>query len=446
MKRSPVLLLSGIIAVMSGISFPLAAWEHHTLITRPLASNIPELVNRPAVEVVALDDFLVAMEETLATVLAEQEQWARQNLDAYAPRPDALAFQATGNAQDIRQRFFQAIRIHPESKAALYLSSLVEDPDADREGLSPGDVTLVTSGAELRQFRFDPLAPGDLVSPLDVLVTASHEPDDGLELGLFEDNGTAHGNVYGFGLQPFGDPNLEYGSQAPFHMGFYHESWLVFLFASFLKETYPEYRIHLYKTLSQAAFDHGQDYWGWRFMGWGLHYVTDLSMPYHTTVLPGYSTIRMLWINLLDMLGFPRQVTEALQLVSNRHMALERYQGILFERMGRGLLQSDGLLEALQVTGPVPAYTDSVPRKEIARKSNGLARKMDKALTAYMPERFVSDPSIELGNEEDLDQIVELIEAAHGADAICAMNAKLTETLALFGIHGRSYIEALMPQ
>ena len=47
-----------------------------------------------------------------------------------------------------------------------------------------------------------------------------------MDIGLFADNGTDFGQGYGFGIQPFGNPNLEYSSQAPFHMGFYHLDWL----------------------------------------------------------------------------------------------------------------------------------------------------------------------------------------------------------------------------
>lgn len=422
------------------------AWEHHTLITGPLVSTWPEITNREAVEVVALEDFLAETEEILELALYHHEIWARAYLDAYAPLPEELVFTATGNVSDLRKRFFEAIRINPDSKAALYISRLVEDSDAPRTGLDPAEVTLIPSGAELRQFRFEPLNPGDKVNPLDVLTTASHEPDYGLDIGLFSDNDTEFGNRYGFGEQPFGDPDLIYGSQAPFHMGFYHESWLVFLFASYLKGTYPEYRIHLYKTLSKVAFDNGQDYWGWRFMGWGLHYVADLAMPYHSTVLPGYSTFRMLLINLLSMLGYPKYVDDALQLVSNRHMALERYQGILLERLTRAGAMTDPIFQALQPSGSIPAYDDTLPRNEIARRSHDMSKKINKAITTYMPNRFVNDPAIELAEQPDLNQIVELVEAEYGTAATAELNAMLEEAFSIVGVYGRSYVMSLLPE
>jgi len=228
-------------------------------------------------------------------------------------------------------------------------------------------------------------------------------------------------------------------------MGFYHESWLVFLFAGYLKGTYPEYRIHLYKTLSQMAFDHGQEYWGWRFMGWGLHYLADLSMPYHATVLPGYSTFRMLLINLLSMLGYPKYVDNALQLVSNRHMALERYQGIKLERLTRAEAWSNPLFMALQPTGTIPVYTDDIPRNEVARRSHDMAREINKVITAYMPDRFVNDPGVELADAPDLNRIVELVEEEHGAAALNEINALLAKAFSIFSLQGRGYLKSILP-
>lgn len=77
---------------------------------------MPLVSSQPPVEVVALEDFLTAMEPVLETVLAEEEQWARNAMEDYAPLPDALAFRATGDPSDIRKRFFEAIRINPDGQ------------------------------------------------------------------------------------------------------------------------------------------------------------------------------------------------------------------------------------------------------------------------------------------------------------------------------------------
>ncbi len=181
-------------------------------------------------------------------------------------------------------------------------------------------------------------------------------------------------------------------------------------------------------------------------MGWGLHYVTDLSMPYHTTVLPGYSTFRMLLINLLSMLGYPKYVDEALQLVSNRHMALERFQGITFERMTRGMDWTNTLVKVLQNNGTIPAYSDKMPREQIAAQSHDLSGEINKVLTRYMPDGFVNDPGVELAEQPDLDEVVELVSESGSPNALYELNAMLERTLSIFGVYGRSYIQALLPE
>ena len=63
---------------------------------------------------------------------------------------------------------------------------------------------------------------------LAVLATAADEPDYGHDINLFSDNPGEAGQRYGFGTQPFGDPRFEFSSQAPFHMGFYHEAAVIY--------------------------------------------------------------------------------------------------------------------------------------------------------------------------------------------------------------------------
>jgi len=434
-----------VVCAASVLPFSAAnAWEHHPLITEPLAVSMPEIDEAPMVTATLLEEFLIANEEGLVTLLAQEESWARNNMDAYAPCPDALTFQATGNANDIRERFFHAIRINPNTKTPLYTCSLADEAKVRKQLLDPSQVTLLEDTSNLAIFDFEELGPGDLVSPVAIVATASNEPDFGMDTGLFTDNNTDFGQYYGFGVQPFGNPNLDFGSQAPFHMGFYHESKIIFLFASFLKQSYPEYRIHLFKSLSEFAFDHGQDYWGWRFMGWGLHYMGDLSMPYHTTVLPGYSTFRMLIINLLDMLGLPKYQEDAVQLVSNRHMALEIYEGKKLEEAERNGGVSNPTVAALIQPREAPAYSDALPRNCLARASHAMAGKVDKAIAKYMPAQFVSDPSVELMDLPERNQLVDMIEAAHGDAAIAKLDKLQADAITGFAIYGRSYVMAIL--
>lgn len=434
-----LLLLAGLVLFMP---HTVVAWEHHPLFTRPVAATLPEVADAAPVQARSLQSFLAAVELDLAALLAEEENWARTNLPAYRPRPDALAFEATGTAGDIEERFFNAIRVNPEIKVPLYVSPLAGAKA--QPVLVPSDVSILQDVSNLEVFDFLLLLEGDLVAPLDVVAAASNEPDYGMDIGLFEDNGTAFGATYGFGIQPFGNAHLDYGTQAPFHMGFYHESWIVYLFAPFLKECYPEYRIHLFKSLSQFAFEHDQDYWGWRFMGWGLHYLGDLSQPYHTAALPGYTTLQMLWVNLLDMLGFPRPQANAVQLASNRHVALETFEGIVLADAVRTNDLQDPTLAALLESRTIPPYSDSVPRARLAAATHALTMKMNRQIVKYMPAYFVNNPAVELGDIPQRYAIVDAIMANHGPGGVRKMEEIQAAAFKRFGTWGRSFVRAVL--
>jgi hypothetical protein len=419
------------------------AWTEHPLISYQVLSALPVVRDAKPVRVETLDAFLKAEEKALAAVLAQEDTWARENLAWYQPLPQALAFQATGDTKDIRQRFCHAIRINPDARFALYLALL---PGMESRGMSPiapERLTILKDTSDWQGRKFVQLRTGALVAPLLVATTATDEPDFGLDIGLYEDNDTAFGKSYGLGKQPFGNPNLEYSSQAPFHMGFYHESWIVNALAGFVKKAYPEYRIHLYQTLSQLAFQTGHSYWGWRFLGIGLHYVMDLTEPYHTTLMPDTSVLRMLWINTLSMVGIKGPYRDAIQLLSNRHMALEKLQQQLLEQAYIKKDARNPVFMTLRAQGQCPAWTDRTPRDVITAQSHALADRTDRAVAEILPQRLVSDPSFELGKSPELQEIVALVREKGGEKAIEEVTALLKDLLTTLPAYACSYVRSV---
>jgi hypothetical protein len=420
------------------------AWTEHPLISYQTLSALPEVRDAKPVQVEGLDAFLKAEEKALAAALTKEDAWARENLAWYQPLPQALAFKTTGNPKAIRQRFCQAIRINPQARFALYLALL---PGMDSRGMppiAPERLTVLKDTSDWKERRFVQLRIGERVEPLMVVTTATDEPDFGLDIGLYEDNDTAFGKIYGLGKQPFGNPNLEYGSQAPFHMGFYHEAWIVNALAGFVKKTYPEYRIHLYQTLSQLAFQTGHYYWGWRFLGIGLHYVMDLTMPYHTTLMPGTGVLHMLWINTLSMVGIKGPYRDAVQLLSNRHTALEKLQQALLEQAYLKKNARYPVFMTLRAQGECPVWTDRTPRGIISAQSNALADRTDRAVAEILPPRLVSDPSFELGKSQELQEILSLTREKGGDKAIEEVTALLKDLLAPLPAYACSYVRSVL--
>ena len=426
-------IVAALLASGSATSF---AWSDHASLLWPLVRQMPVLLE-PAVEVEELEVFLQAEADGLETFLAAEEARARTALDSYAPRPEALAFSAT--AKDLRRAFLEAIRVNPTLSYTLYRQEMVEDEPIPGP-LSWDSLSILSTGISHETVTYRPLAVGDLVAPAYVIASASDEPDFGMDIGLFEDNGTEFGARYGFGVQPFGNPNLEYGSQAPFHMGFYHLDLLTRTLQPDLLRTYPAWRVSLFGALSEFAFATGHDYWGWRFAGWALHYIGDLTQPYHAQPLPGVDTLEALWTVVRG------RTDEAVQLVSNRHGVIESYQhqrllGELKHKAWRA-----PLLLAVGASSPVPVWGEETLIEGLSRESVDGGTALDAALEAHIPERFVSDVTFEwTGSDEELT-LLSAIRQEKGDGAIMAMDAILIEQMARFSRYARAWVNKTLAQ
>jgi hypothetical protein len=423
----------------------LMAWSEHPLISRPVISSLPEARDAKVVPVKGLAAFIRAEGRRIERILSEEEAWAKANLQWYPPLPASLTFRADGNPEEIRRRFCNAIRINPSVDFPLYLQRVPGEENKGRSLIPLGGISFLRDTSDWSASAIAGLKAGETAKPLDVAASATDDPDLlGLDIGLFEDNDTGFGKTYGFGRQPFGNPNLDYGSQAPFHMGFYHESKLIYFFAGFLKKTYPEYRIRLYKRLAQLAFETGHPYWGWRFTGWGLHYLADLAQPYHAAALPGVGAARTLRINTMDMIGIHGPRADAVQLVSNRHTALEKFVQIILKRAYQMGEPDHPILAVLRSANDAPPYEDTVPRHVIAGMAHAKAEETDRILEECMPRKFVSDPGFELGTSGERRQIVEKMLTEKGRPAMDRQTLWVRDLLAPFSANGKSYVRAIL--
>ena len=434
----PLLALS-----FSLVSTGVLAWSNHTLVSHTLLSTLPEVRDAQPVKVETIESFLIANEQKLESFLATQETYMRANLWHYAPRPDALAFKATGDASTIRSRFTRAIRINPNMKLPLYLQ-LVPGEERDVPSIAAKDVTIFNDFAYLNDVQLVQLSEGDMVAPVDVATSANDEPDHGLDIGLFTDSKTDYGKEYGFGKQPFGNPNLEYGTQAPFHMGFYHESSVLYALGAFLKETYPEYRITLFKQLAEFAFENGHDYWGWRFIGWGMHYIADFSNPYHITPVPGNSTLDTLYPGVLGLAGFPQAQKDATQLVSNRHTVLEDFQSLVMSTAFINHDHDHQTIKALHAPESVRTYQDKDIIDIFAKDSYDKSEHINDVIDQTMPEKFVSDVTVEYSDLGVESQLLEIVKKESGEEGVQSLLDSISDLLSDFSGNGASYVNGIV--
>lgn len=421
------------------------AWSNHSVPTYRALEQMPELAHAAPVIAEPLEAFLKAEEKTIEALLATQEAWAAANLENYPTRPAALAFVARPERSDEarRQAFLMALRIAPNSKFALYIQ-----PDPLQAATGPRlAYSAVNTLPEQphSEYKFIGLKPGDAVAPLAVIASASDEPDYGLDINLWEDSPSEWGKLYGFGNQPFGNPALYFSSQAPFHMGFFHEDRIVYMAAPFIKRTFPLLRSYQYWSLAALAFRTGHPYWGWRFAGLSLHYLQDLTQPYHASLAPGNSTLKMLGANVLAMAGMSGQKDDMVVLLSNRHLALEKYQNELMHNAASNKLET-ALERALHNTSKdqsYPEWTDKYLRNVVSAQSWAYAPQLTQILVATMPAQFVSDPSFDFGVKESGITLVNELAQQPEASRARLENA-LAELLGNFGAHSRNAVRSIM--
>lgn len=316
------------------INTKIYAWKNHALITEYALEKSYLLQNKTLIKAESLENFLNSTYSLIPPILQKVDNWAieksLQHHFIFSPTPNELKFNVTAGEPKIVEKFLTAIRVNPTLKFPLFLQILPGDKiKNDSLQMETSEVILKAIINEAGDYKFMRLNEGELVNPLAVLATASDEPDYGSDIHLFDDNVKEFNYKFNYGNQPFGNPNFTISSQAPFHMGFYHEASIVYKVAPYLKKTYAEYRIKQNIELAQMALQTGHPYWGLRFLGWALHYIQDLTQPYHNTPLPGYSTADLIGLNILDKLEGTfyktnNKLNDTINVVSNRHFILEK--------------------------------------------------------------------------------------------------------------------------
>lgn len=442
MKRSSIAFIILIVALPR-----LAAWDNHSQLSYLALENEGLAATRVKAEY--LGDFVLATQPELAGLLSRLETEARRDIPLYPARPDALALAGPyATADAARAAFIAAIRVNPAVPFPLYVQL---QAGASR----PARPDLPVAAADLFNNRvpngpFQALSPGEEVGAIEVVASASDEPDYGMDIGLFSDNTSPVAATYGFGVQAFGNPALPYGSQAPFHMAFANESGIIKAAAPFTKVALSDWRFRLYSELSRFAFAEGHSYWGWRFAGWALHYLQDMAQPYHASVMPGKNTAGMLWLYAVQG---QKARDDALVLLSNRHTVVEDYvYGAMAAYSGDNTAsalyaalkaESSGLsAKDLAALAWRPGYLYGV----VAKRAHAEGRKLDTFLVSSFPAAYVSDPAIDYGVvNAGPDAAYKPWTALHAAapDKAAALDAFMARILAEVGAETRIYIEGL---
>ncbi|WP_445179839.1 phospholipase [Pseudomonas sp. McL0111] len=406
-------------------------WSNHTVGSYLALQDLPALRDAPQVEVAPLEQFLSEQYSAVAVLLEEQERFAREHFVQYPRRPDNLRLPDVPG-DNLRHDFLTALRINPQIHLAMVIQPMPGKDLPEREHLKAEQVMVEQTLSPWNRQRFIRLDDQEKVTALAVLASAADEPDYGHDINLFSDNPGAVGVLYGFGPQPFGDARFQYSSQAPFHMGFFHESPVVYAAAGFLERSWPDWRAYQYMGLARLAFATGHRYWGYRFLGWGLHHVQDLTQPYHAKPLPGVDLASLLLLEGKALAGFDADKKASIERVATRHMEVEKYQSTWLRRV----------LRAGQAHPMLAAYTDSAKdqayppysvdylREVVSAESVEDSAAFDEAIGQWLETAPVTS-DFSSGNQlqrEDFNHP--------------ALNEQLFKLLGHFGAHSRIYVSA----
>ncbi len=325
-----------IVAIIAGFSFAsdAFAFRDHALLSYYVFSeernNDESSALRKPVTVESLDKFLESVSKDPTQYLNLQkcfeviENYSKSKIPGYRPLPNKLKL-PFNSATLTKSGFIDAIRVNSSVTGDPYVRSFLQKIDKLPEYKEFSEVSLQNLDVGVYyDDKVEDLPNFAQIPAFDVLCTACDEPDYSQDLNLWQKSPT-DSDKYGFGMQPFSAPGPDYLTKTQFHLGFFHESWLMNKVGSSFMQSYIEYRIKQFTTLSAFAFQNNHDYWGWRFLGWGMHYVQDLCQPYHTTIMPGASTAKLAFAGILYKIGIS-SVAEGYGMLSGKaHSGIELY-------------------------------------------------------------------------------------------------------------------------
>lgn len=249
--------------------------------------------------------------------------------------------------------------------------------------------------------------PGGRAPPAQILAAHVNDPDDGRDKGVVD------------------KPEARYmggrDSQAFRHMEKPPVQWrdlthtLGFPFGE-LGEAST--RAQIYFDLARLSWQIGEPYWAWRWLACSLHYIQDLTQPYHTTQDASHGRLGMAILKVyLQTWGKKGLIGTAQQIVSNEHLFYEDLVTHYTQTATTGRpkdARALWLLEALQgdTAKPVPVIREYA--KTVRDLSNRRAADLLMAVYGLSGTRLLSlyeypgpddAPEWFLKTEHDLDYL-----------------------------------------
>ncbi len=371
----------------------MRSWNTHALITRAALSTIDAPRLEDSIPVIRLEVFLSIAKEPLRDLLKWYYELLDHKVHGSATRKGVIA--EIPRAILTTSDFLTSLKLslsHPfHYVRVLKPQEIAPDTMHDPSRAGPRGGMYVENG------------PDEVVQPREILVTFSDEPDWGMDQELFSVE------PYGYGSCPFGPGHGE-SSQAPFHMAFLHENPLVLALRPSLGRSFMGERIQLFFALAGLAFDKGIAYWGWRFTAWAMHYLQDITQPYHAKPFPAARL--PLLVRFLLHPNPKRFAAKNENYLKNRHVLFEAIVHFLLNEAVKKRVDHPFLRALANETGGDGVQTRPYPlikprasisslMKESSRVAADLARQIDRTMIALMNDPRISDPGYSLKKDRE---------------------------------------------
>ncbi len=361
------------------------SWNTHALITRFATLGLLSGHSVDPLIVNPMEEFICECRDELLRLGELFDRKLRERLGL------KLAVSSHGNRLESVADFFRLFRYNPGTRLSYVRVFHVDElgpevkHDQDRQG-PPGH-------------SYVPLEPGSWSSAENVFVTYSDEPDWGMDQDVFSVKD------YKLGNPPFG-PASGLSSQAPFHMDFPHENKLGYWIIPGLSGSLLPLRAGACLNLSELAFEKEFDYWGWRFLAWGTHYLQDITCPFHCCPFPPGKTRMLLKFFRNPNPGTFYSVNR--NFIRNRHSLFESIVCYLMNDHVKKRIQSP-FLDALQKNIGSPTEELELLIREASKLPNRLARKINSLMVDLFSSSRIDDPGYYIDDDADfvIAQVIE---------------------------------------
>jgi len=371
------------------VAEPELSWNTHALMTLAALRLERSAVLDEHVRVVLLEDLLQTVAKPLNKLFRPYWELLWRKVKG---TPD----QWTARTEITTARdFLEALRANPRLQLRYVRVATPEEvpSEASHSVLRDGPPGAAYVGTRI----------GAEITVREALSTFSDEPDWGMDDDLFPIE------KYGYGPCPYGSAT-GVGSRAPFHMAFFaRPNLLCSSIVPRLKRNFVEERVRIFLKLAELAFSKRIDYWGWRFGSWALHYLQDLTEPYHVKVNP---------VNLTDTLTGLKSARSIRDFV-NRHKARVVNRHVRFEAVVHFILNdvfkkrySHPFPKALENSCGTPTGPLKRVMRQSARIAAGTAWTTDRTLDRLLEESRIDDPQYHAWEDHDYPLADRLAEAA----------------------------------